>query len=235
VLWPEESLPLRDFELRVKAIVAQAVRAAWLMVVEDVEARGGSLLAEPETSITLRLQKALNEIQSLPAHASGFSGSVFQTVERDARGLSFDQRSLDKQPDLTFRLVETSPGIDRTLHGLFAECKVVGPEHPVTRYCEYGIRRFVRGDYAWAMPSGMMIGYARGGFTLAGQLVSFFDGNGPSGMQLHCLSPPGPSIAIEGSPPVFESRHGRPWTYPTSGRSPGDLSLLHLWLPTLTS
>ena len=38
-------------------------------------------------------------------------------------------------------------------------------------YCDEGIHRFVRGDYAWAMQDAMMVGYVRDGYTIASHLA----------------------------------------------------------------
>ena len=38
-------------------------------------------------------------------------------------------------------------------------------------YCDDGLVRFVRGDYAWAMQEAMMLAYTRDGRTIAGHLI----------------------------------------------------------------
>lgn len=36
----------------------------------------------------------------------------------------------------------------------------------MSRYCGDGLLRFVDGRYAWAVALGLMVGYARSGYTL---------------------------------------------------------------------
>jgi hypothetical protein len=56
--------------------------------------------------------------------------------------------------------------------GIFAECKPVDDNHSVgEHYCDRGIGRFIKGDYAWAMQDAVMIAYVRGGRTISKDLV----------------------------------------------------------------
>lgn len=223
--------PFRDWDLSIKRIILLALQAAWEQISREVAQDGGSLLAESEPMLTSRLEKALNEIQTDPSHPSGFSGSVFQTVVRDGSSVNFDYKILEKRPDLTFRLVSTEPGIDRYFFGLFAECKLIGPDHPVRLYCEKGIFRFVCGDYAWGMPSGLMVGYARPGFTIPEHLIPSLHAKKGGKHDLSICFNPRVASDLSGPLDVYESAHGRPWTFPETGQSPGDISILHLWLP----
>jgi hypothetical protein len=66
---------------------------------------------------------------------------------------------------------ETRPVIPE-FDALFVECKPVDAKHPVgSKYCDDGLIRFVRGDYAWAMQEGMMLAFARDGRTIAKHLI----------------------------------------------------------------
>src|ERR1035441_3170555 len=74
-------------------------------------------------------------------------------------------------PDLLVDFIGLPPRAMNSQHGLFIECKPVDADHTVgAHYCDKGIIRFVRGDYAWAMQSAMMIGYARAGYTIIPKL-----------------------------------------------------------------
>lgn len=228
---PWVSYPLRDLELACKQIFVQALRSAWERIVEQMARDGGNLCTEPEPAITSRLEVALNAILGEPGHSSGFSGSLFQDVVRGAEISNYNNEALEKRPDLTFRLISIEPGLDRSLYALFVECKIVGPSHPVTAYCGEGIRRFVVGDYAWAMPCGMVLAYAHPGFTVSGFLLPYLRRATPANETLQVLHPPRSSRDLSGDPPVYESAHGRPWVYPERSHGPGNISLLHLWLP----
>jgi hypothetical protein len=227
---PEVSYPLRDLELVCKQIIIQALRSAWERILGQMALDGGNLCAEPEPAITSRLEIALNTILGEPGHPSGFSGSLFQDVVRGAEIPNYNSQSLEKRPDLTFRLISIQPGLDRSLYALFVECKIVGPSHSVDEYCGHGILRFVAGDYAWAMPCGMMLAYAHPGFTVS-DLLAYFRRTTPQTRELRILHPPRPSRDLSGDPQVYESSHGRTWVYPGRDHGAGDLCLLHLWLP----
>lgn len=220
--------PFDDLPPYVKPIIVRAIEAAWDRIVEGVELYGGALCQEPEPTITARLAQALNDIRTEPDHPSGFSASQFQDVTREAAVTSYDDKSLEKRPDLAFRLIATQPGIQQsTDYALFVECKIVGPNHPIRDYLDKGISRFVRGEYAWAMPCGMMIGYAWEGFSVESRLGTYLESAGWERIELKFPLRRVPELS-EGTP-VYESQHGRKWS--REGKSHGEISILHLWLP----
>lgn len=220
--------PFGDLPQYVKPIVTRAIEAAWERIVEHAEQHGGALIEEAEPTITARLAQALDDIRVESNHPAGFSASLFQNVVRDAAVTSYDDRSLDKKPDLTFRLISTQPGIELSAdYGLFVECKIIGPHRPVRDYCEKGLWRFVCGDYAWAMPCGMMVGYAWEGFSVENELTRYLRSGAAEKMNLRFLPKAVPAFAD--TLPVYESGHGRTWT--RKGKDHGDITVLHLWLP----
>lgn len=220
--------PFRDLPWYAKAIIVCAIEAAWERIVEHAEQEGGNLADEGEEVLTTRLEHSLVDLQSEPDHPSGFSASLFQNVVREAAVTSYDDGSLKKKPDLTFRLNSTEPGIERSAdYGIFLECKIIGPNHPIRDYCRKGLFRFVCGEYAWAMPCGMMVGYAWEGFTVEGELSNYLGSGGAARMNLRFSPRLVPELA--GSLPLYESGHSRNWT--RNGKSHGDIAVLHLWLP----
>jgi hypothetical protein len=228
LLRKEREYPFADLPQHVKPIIVRALETAWERIVDHVERHGGALIEEGERTITARLAQALDDIQTEPDHPSGFSASQFQNVVRDAAVMSYDDKSLEKRPDLAFRLISIQPGLERSAdYGLFVECKIVGPSHPVRDYCKKGLFRFVCGEYAWAMPCGMMVGYAWEGFTVESELSSYLGCGGARDMNLRFSPRLVPALA--GSFPLYESGHGRTWT--RNGKSHGDIAILHLWLP----
>jgi len=228
ILRKPRDYPFPDFPAFAKPIIVQAIEAAWERIVQHAERSDGALIAEWEEVLTTRLEHCLLDIQTEPDHPSGFSASLFQHVVREAAVTSYDDRSLKKRPYLTFRLLSAQAGVEPSPHnGLFVECKIVGPDRPVTDYCGKGLLRFVSGEYAWAMPCGMMLGYAWEGFSIEAQLNPYLQSAKPPEMNVEFL--PRPVPALSGSLPVFESGHGRTWV--RDGKSHGDIVILHLWLP----
>lgn len=228
---PAASYPFTDLDLAIKQLILQGLRSAWQRTLVQVAEDGGDLGAETEPAITSRLQITLNAILGEVGHPSGFSGSIFQDVVRGAEISNYSNEKLEKRPDLTFRLISVEPGLDRSLYALFAECKIVGPSHSIAAYCGSGIHRFIVGDYAWAMPCGMMLAYSHTGFTVTHTLVPYLQRAVPESETRLVHHIPRLSPDLSGNPPVYESRHNRPWSYPDQGDRPGDISLLHLWLP----
>ncbi len=219
--------PFADIPLEIKVVVALAIDSAWQRIRSHAGEIQGDLCEEAEVPLTTRLEQCLNDLLEedfLPE----FSASIFQNVVRGGEVTSYDDRSLEKKPDLTFRLISVQPGIDRSPNrGLFVECKIVGPKHPIRDYCHKGVARFVSGEYAWAMPCGMMIGYAREEFTVEGRLNPYL--LSAESAALNVSFPPRLASSQPVSCRLYESGHRRVWT--RSGKSHGDITLFHLWLP----
>jgi len=228
--WPKASYPLPALDVPIKQLILDGLRSAWERIVRQTAEDGGDLCAETEPAITSRLHITLNAILGEVGHPSGFSGSIFQDVVRGAEIPNYSNDKLEKRPDLTFRLISVKPGLDRSLCALFTECKIVGSGHPVTAYCGSGILRFVIGDYAWAMPCGMMVAYSHSGFSVSDSLLPYLQPSTAERERLRLMQLPSLSAHLSGDPPVYVSSHGRPWHYPEQGDQPGDISLLHLWL-----
>jgi hypothetical protein len=138
-----------------------------------------------------------------------------------------------KSPDI---VISTRPsGAVKTLHeqhALFVECKIVARGSPsVAAYCRQGVSRFVAGDYAWAMPSAVMIAYSRDGCHPTVELSRYLDRHRKMAVDKFKTRGRLASAPVLGSNPVTEvSVHGRKWKYVGSKKSPGPIKLRHLWL-----
>jgi hypothetical protein len=117
---------------------------------------------------------------------------------------------------------------------LFVECKPVDEKHFAGKhYCDDGLIRFVRGDYAWAMQEGMMLAYARDGRTIADHLIPAMDK--PNRMtslatvQLPQACRASGATADAHAEPVHISKHRRdfPWLH-KKGKAT-DIRIYHLW------
>ena len=89
----------------------------------------------------------------------GFDDELIRTITRpEVR--NYNGKHVAKRPDMVVELVDIPDRVRPSQYGIFIECKPVDAKHSlVSHYCKLGIRRFVRGDYAWAMTQAMMIGY----------------------------------------------------------------------------
>ncbi len=220
----EGKLPHRDLSARVKRAIVLALCDAWLEIREEV---AGDLATSKETDLTAALEHYLNRILEDQDHPSGFRGTLF-TVVREASVATYDGSSLQKEPDLIIRLHAHRMLLFSEYKALFVECKPVDRSHPVSRYCNQGLVRFVRGDYAWAMPSGMMIAFVRGGRSVSRSLRVHLKRHLGADDPYRTVSMPRRAVALPGS--TYVTEHDRLWVYPETQCSPGRIVLIHLWL-----
>lgn len=130
-----------------------------------------SLGTAHEDQITQQLHWILEDRLRQTGEIPGFDERVFRKVWRAPEVTNFDGNHPAKKPDLVFELVRDNTLILSSQDALFVECKLVGNTHPVTTaYCNHGLSRFIKGDYAWAMQEGMMLGYVRHNYTLSANL-----------------------------------------------------------------
>lgn len=202
-----------DFGAARRATVTAALRLVWERLPRAVRATA------KEPIVTGRLQQLLNELaNSDEGVAQGFSREAFETVNRGGEVPSADGQSIEKRPDLVFRPVGRLPFAPEEF-GLFVECKIVSDQPSVRRYCDDGLMRFVKAEYAGAMRDAMMLAYVRGDATipvhLTGQLVRK--------PEYETLSPPS-RLPGDDEPALWRSRHGR-----SALPEPIDIGIDHLW------
>lgn len=219
-------LPYPTVPLSAQRVVRAALRYAWNTVQSRAAQHELSSATEPQ--ITTVLQLTLNELLDDEGEpVPGFSSNYFETVERGAEVVNYSGLRLEKRPDLRFRMQGRMPSVnDRTHYGIFVECKLLDTTRPLRLYAAKGILRFVQGDYAWAMPHGMMLAYVRSDAATQDALITFLKTHN---VEYSVVD------AIHGSPPedgaeFVRSVHERPWQYPSSARSPGPIELIHVWL-----
>jgi len=220
--YPTPSLPLRR-------AIEMALRVAWQRIKKGTAAYRKQLRMASEVHLTTVLVEQLNALRADPTTpVPGFTGSLFETVIRGGEVTNFDGSALEKRPDMVFRTVGVPTGINTTHCGLFVECKVVNATHPLGLYATHGVRRFVDGEYAWAMTCAMMLAYVGSSVTVAAHLLPLLNKKKKRlGTKLL------PTIRVDdvkSKPPVFVSTHGRKWTFPNGQPNPGPIELGHLWL-----
>jgi hypothetical protein len=169
------SLPHPPYPFETLRLVERAIAEAW-RVIRDHPEPGFDLANADEDAITAELRVCLiNTVLDGPA-VPGFDSKTFR-INRDSKFESFDRARKDLMPDFHIAVVRDDVSILdaakmlKSEDGLFIECKPIDRDHPAgADYCDRGIARFVRGDYAWAMAEGMMVGYAADGYSVPEKL-----------------------------------------------------------------
>lgn len=204
--------PLADWPAYLKQAVLTAIEAAWSMALV------ASSTFNDENDATFALRTGLLKVRAERA-VPLFSDS-FAPPTREACEPTYDGRTPDKRPDLQFRRLDAMDDND----GWYVECKIVDAKHYPSQYVKKGIQRFIAGEYAWAMPSTLMLAYAADGKTIHGNLA-------PKLVQLlgHPAPTPLPS-GLSSSYDAAATRHQRPFPYLGTGGNPGDIEIIHVWL-----
>lgn len=224
-------LPHPLLSLRVHLVVESAICAAWELMTNRGRA-GFDLQTANEDTVTHELYERLYDEVFDKGVVNGFDREVFASMRREPKVRNFNGSHPDKMPDLLVEFIDRPTGAMNSQHGLFIECKPVDRKHPAgSAYCDEGLIRFVRGDYAWAMQSAMMIGYARKGYSVIPKLsealasprkesipTSFGPGNCPR------------SRTTAHAEQVAISKHQRTFGYIENGLPAGIINIRHLWL-----
>jgi hypothetical protein len=221
-------LPHRALSIRSLLVVEQAVCAAWTLMREKPRA-SFDLAAADEDEVTHELYERLYDEVFDKGVVDGFDTEIFASVRREPKVRNYNGEHLDKMPDLLVEFVDRPVGAMNSQHGLFIECKPVDATHtPGVHYCDKGVVRFVRGDYAWAMRNAMMIAYARSGYTVSPKFSNAL----AERTALEAKAPPcecGNSKAGATSEVVYITEHRRTFTY-VNGSEPLTIVIRHLWL-----
>jgi hypothetical protein len=131
-----------------------------------------------------------------------------------------------------FLLKRESLSVLRSHDGIFAECKPVDDAHPVgAHYCDSGVKRFINGDYAWAMQEGMLVAYARGGRTISKDLTPAL-ASGSRRTELGYPSLPtvvNTSRASKNSEALQATQHQRHFAWPAGHGNACAIRIFHSW------
>jgi hypothetical protein len=230
-LFPDLPLshPYPPIALELVLAVEDAVRSAWRAAKQTRRGQEG-IDAGDEERITAELQEQLARLWRSEACA-GFGPAFFCAPARGGKVRSFDDRSVNRAPDLSFQVPRQIPVTETTQDGLFVECKVIAHGGRNTgEYCRDGLKKFIDGSYAWAMPQAMMIAYVMTSQKLPRALQDYFaQGNAEENRRKFKLKGKPTLCRPTSQPPVASTRHDRkPLT--REGKSLGDIEVRHLWL-----
>ena len=192
-------------------------------------------VSEDQITTALRsvIENDLRQTGSIP----GFNKLTYDSVVRQSQVANYDGTHPAKEPDLCFKLRYDEAGPRMVLSefdALFVECKPVDSTHPAgSKYCDDGLIRFVRGDYAWAMQEGMMLAYARDGRTIATHLIPAMDETNRrtslATVELPQACRASGATADAHAEPVHISRHRRGFPWPHKKGNATDITIYHLW------
>jgi len=88
----------------------------------------------------------------------------------------------------------------------------------------------VRGEYAWAMTSALMIGYVRNGYSISSKLVKALEEREKEVPTIALPCPCQRSKPGNNNEVVHVSQHSRTFNYVETGQQAPAITLRHLWL-----
>jgi hypothetical protein len=222
-------LPHPAISLAVYLVVENGIRAAWELMRNNPR-NGFDLGRANEDIVTHELYERLYDEVFDNNVVEGFDRELLTAISRESKLRTYDGYSLDKMPDLLFGLADRPGVFRRTQDWLFVECKPVDDAHSLgVHYCGKGIIRFVKGEYAWAMTSALMVGYVSTGYSISRNLTDAL----VASTTIETLDLPNVccySSSIPGSETVQISKHVRRFTYIETHKTGGAIMIRHLWL-----
>lgn len=227
---PQAGLPHKPIPLAMHLIVETALREGWRRL-RLHPPTGFNIETADEDVVTHELQKVLHGEVFNSEEAGGYTSALFAPPMREAKFENFNGKKRDLMPDFFFGLVNRPTGGVPWQDGLFVECKPVGRRRAAGgHYCDRGIKRFVRGDYAWAMTSALMVGYASEGYNLSSKLDEAL--STPT-RKIPTLVKPKPCRRSQTTPVserTYFSKHGRTFKYVQTLEAAPPITIRHLWL-----
>ena len=190
-----------------------------------------------EDEVTAALRSIIENDLREAASVAGFNKRTYEPVVRQGQWANYNGAVLTKTPDMCFKLRhdESEPRlVIPEFDALFVECKPVDAKHPAgSKYCDDGLIRFVRGDYAWAMQEGMMLAFARDGRTITKHLIPTMS-ESVRMKSLHTLELPAAvassaAAATDIAEAVHISRHKRSFSWLHDKGPATDITIYHLW------
>ncbi len=223
-------LPHPPIPLAISLIAEEAIAVAWQRL-KKVGISKFDLNSAKEDEITHELYEILYDEIFCKGIVDGFDEEHFSVVAREAKLRNFNGKKLDKMPDLLIGIAGREQIFRRSQDWLYIECKPIDSNHSIgVHYGAKGISRFICGDYAWAIPNALMVGYASSGYNVDSKLTETLSRRKKEfGVITH------PTICKYSSNtplyyPVHYTRHCRTFTYVETGQKAPPIELRHLWL-----
>jgi hypothetical protein len=228
---PKHRLPHPPVSVRVILTVHLALIRAFELLRANPPAEF-ILSTAGEDNITRQLHTILEDKLLVTGEVSGFDRRRIGRVVRAPELTNFDGKHPAKKPDLVLFLMQREHlPVQPSQDAIFAECKPVDKAHPVGEdYCDKGISRFVTGDYAWAVQEGVMVAYARAGYTIIKDLAPVLAGTRHKALG----SPTAPEVvsrsAVSHTAEALHSTlHGRTFNWPGGRGKASQIRVFHSW------
>ncbi|MDP2762111.1 MAG: hypothetical protein Q8O64_17225 [Sideroxyarcus sp.] len=227
-----DNMPYEGFSNLEMLVVERALRLAWSESSKRFYCHQIDFSSADEDGISGALMNVFDNIWSNDRHLLSELAELFQPVPEfnSQRGaVDYLGHHLKYRPDLTFRRSYTAPGMSSLNGCLFIEAKRVERSKTMGEYCGHGLKRFVDGTYAWAMPQAMMLGYVRDtGQTLPKALSDHFKRLGKTA-QYNLKEGPTPFTLSRYANRTYTTEHNRTWPYPGTNKTAGPIRVHHVW------
>jgi hypothetical protein len=227
------SLPHPPLGLPVILLIRRVLLRAFALLREQ----NFQLAAASEDEVTAALRSVIQNNLRESGSVAGFSKRTYNPVIRQGQWANYNGSVLTKTPDLCFSLRDDSQeprAILSEFNALFVESKPVDKKHSVGgKYCDDGLVRFVRGDYAWAMQEAMMLGYARDGRTIASNLIPVMSDSerlqslATIDLPEICSHPQ--AVSVQAAEAIYISRHRRNFPWRDNKGNATDIHIYHMW------
>lgn len=226
----EVELPHKPLPLAVFLVVEEALRVSWQRLKANPCPRHDIQSAD-EDPVTHELYEMMYDEVFDKGIVDGFDRDHFTVITREAKVRNYDGTNLDKMPDLLVGIVGRNDVYRNTQDWLFIECKPVDKDHTVgVHYGAKGIARFIRGEYAWAMTSALMVGYCSAGYTIAPKLIEALTNRKEEFKVKRTPVPCRHSPTVSYAEKVHITQHERTFCYQQSSQVAPPIELRHLWL-----
>lgn len=225
---PANSYPYPPFPKVVLAAVVKAARHAWLPIAaEERRCRDGE--GRNEVQLNAEMAIEMDAVRRLKK-VRDFTPDIFETPNPDTPTRNFTGKRIGTRPDLTLRLRSLRPALSNPMvDAVFIECKVLTEDLNLGLYFKYGVRRFIDGDYGWAVQQAVMVGYLETGQILPDALEAHLARNGKEAEMNLVRDGKRRRVRPSGRRYMAFTRHQRTWKHQNDDL-PGDIELLHLWL-----
>lgn len=214
-----QKLPLPPLDEIHLSFIAETLARAWNELVHDCRS---TMLSGDEAEVNSLMETRLIGMLEEDKRWS----QLVQCIAKGKETVSFDGSHLEKRPDLSIYLTART-----RLFPLIVECKLIdlGSGRKVQLYCDDGLTRFVRGDYAWATREAFMLAYVRDGSTIPSTLEPFLLQHRAQNPDPY-LTQDTPRLLRVAQLHLARSTHDREFHYMShSGANPGAIAIWHLW------